>query len=152
MDGPAARRLWPADAGRLYRRVAEKRFLKWMGPWGPRVRKFDGAFSPEGCGLLWGHSVARVQRVQKVRPSFGRLVHRVVVSPSRAMSVIVPPGRQSPFHHWRGPLFAPRGSVSRGFRGAGAPLQTAFPCHHGKRWEASFRCAATSCHKWGARQ
>ena len=54
VDGPAARRLWPADAGRLYRRVAEKRFLKWMGPWGPRVRKFDGAFSPEGCGLPVG--------------------------------------------------------------------------------------------------
>ena len=45
------RRLWPSVGGRLYRRVAEKRFLRWMGPWGPWVRKFDGAFSPEGCGL-----------------------------------------------------------------------------------------------------
>ena len=33
-----------------------------MGPWGPRVRKSDGAFSPEDCGL-----------------------------PLRAMSFIVPP-------------------------------------------------------------
>ena len=27
-----------------------------MGPWGPRVRKFDGAFSPEGFGLPFGHT------------------------------------------------------------------------------------------------
>ena len=34
-----------------------------------------------------GRSAARVQRVQRVRPAFGRLVQRVVVSPLRAMSI-----------------------------------------------------------------
>ena len=34
---------------------------------GRRVRKFDGAFSPKGCGLPWGHFVARVHRVQRGR-------------------------------------------------------------------------------------
>ena len=34
-----------------------------------------------------GHCVARVQRVQKVLPAFGRRVQRVVVSPWRAMSI-----------------------------------------------------------------
>ena len=29
---------------------------------------------------LWGHWVARVQRVQKVLPAFGRRVQRVVVA------------------------------------------------------------------------
>ena len=32
-------------------KVQRERFLRWMGPWGPRVLKFDGAFGPEGCGL-----------------------------------------------------------------------------------------------------
>ena len=32
-------------------------------------------------------SAVRVQRVQRVRPAFGRLVQRVVVSPLRAMSI-----------------------------------------------------------------
>ena len=30
----------------------------------------------------WGRSAARVQRVQRVRPAFGRLVQRVVVAAS----------------------------------------------------------------------
>ena len=34
-----------------------------------------------------GHFVARVQRVQRVRPAFGRLVQRVAVSPYRAMNI-----------------------------------------------------------------
>ena len=55
VDGPAARRLWPADAGSLYRRVAEKRFLRWMGPWGPRVRKFDGPLAPRVVDCPWTH-------------------------------------------------------------------------------------------------
>ena len=31
---------------------------------------------------LWDHSVARVQRVQRVRPAFGRLVQRVMDCPA----------------------------------------------------------------------
>ena len=27
------------------------RFLRWTGPMGQRVLKFDGAFGPEGCGI-----------------------------------------------------------------------------------------------------
>ena len=27
------------------------RFLRWTGPMGRRVLKFDGAFGPEGCGI-----------------------------------------------------------------------------------------------------
>ena len=46
------------------------------------------AFQAEGCGIaLWGRRAARVQKVQRVRPAFGRLVQRVAVSPSRAMSM-----------------------------------------------------------------
>ena len=26
-------------------------FLRWTGPMGRRVLKFDGAFGPEGCGI-----------------------------------------------------------------------------------------------------
>ena len=28
-----------------------------MGPPGPRVLKFDGAFGPEGCGIANGHAL-----------------------------------------------------------------------------------------------
>ena len=34
--------------------------------------------------VLWGRSAARVQRVQRVRPAFGRLVQRVVVAADAA--------------------------------------------------------------------
>mgnify|MGYP006927206233 FL=1 len=34
---------------------------------GRRIRKFEGAFGPKGCGLPWGHFVARVHRVQRGR-------------------------------------------------------------------------------------
>ena len=38
------------------------------GPMGRRVRKFDGAFGPEGCGIaLWAMSI--------IMPSFGGHVH-----------------------------------------------------------------------------
>ena len=49
---------------------------------GRRVRKFDG---PSGRGLwyrLWGRRAARVQKVQRVRPAFGRLAQRVADCPS----------------------------------------------------------------------
>ena len=46
------------------------------------------ALRAEGCGIaLWGRRAARVQKVQRVRPAFGKLVQRVAVSPSRAMSM-----------------------------------------------------------------
>ena len=35
-------------------KVQRERFLRWTGPMGRRVRKFDGAFGPEGCGLPFG--------------------------------------------------------------------------------------------------
>ena len=38
------------------------------GPMGRRVRKFDGAFGPEGCGIaLWAMSI--------IMPPFGGHVH-----------------------------------------------------------------------------
>ena len=43
-----------------------------MGPWGPRVRKFDGAFSPEGCGIALGHTFG--VRVLKMDRPDGRRV------------------------------------------------------------------------------
>ena len=47
-------------------------------PLGLRGLKFDGPFGPEGFGIAHGgHWVARVQRVQKVLPAFGRRVQRV---------------------------------------------------------------------------
>ena len=65
-----------------------KKVLKIDRPDGRRVLKFDGAFGPEGCGIaLWGRRAARVQKVQRVRPAFGKLVQRVAVSPFRAMSM-----------------------------------------------------------------
>ena len=55
VDGPLARGLWPPVGGGLCRRVVEKGcgkgFLRWTGPMGRRVLKFDGAFGPEGCGI-----------------------------------------------------------------------------------------------------
>ena len=30
---------------------AEKRFLRWTGPLGRRVLRFDGPCGPEGCGI-----------------------------------------------------------------------------------------------------
>ena len=32
-------------------KVQRGRFLRWTGPMGRRVLRFDGAFGPEGCGL-----------------------------------------------------------------------------------------------------
>ena len=54
-----------------------KRVLKMDRPEGRRVRKFDGAFGPRVVVSLWGRRAARVQKVQRVRPAFGRLVQRV---------------------------------------------------------------------------
>ena len=63
MDKP----LWGLRVQKVQRvqRVQRERFLRWMGlghtygvkvlkidrPDGRRVRKFDGAFGPEGCGI-----------------------------------------------------------------------------------------------------
>ena len=44
------------------------RFLRWMGPSGPRVLKFDGAFGLEGCGSGQG-------------PQFRKRGSEMVVSP-----------------------------------------------------------------------
>ena len=50
---------------------------------GRKVLKFDSPSGAEGCGIAYGgHWVARVQKVQKVLPAFGRRVQRVVVSPA----------------------------------------------------------------------
>ena len=54
VDGASPRGLWPPAGGGLCKRVAEKGFLRWTGPMGRKVRKFDGAFGPEGCGLPYG--------------------------------------------------------------------------------------------------
>ena len=46
---------------------------------GRRVRKFDGP-SGRGLWIALGHTFGvRVQKVQRVRPAFGRLVQRVAV-------------------------------------------------------------------------
>ena len=37
--------------GRLCRKVAMKRFLRWMRPVGARVLRFDSGFAAEGCGI-----------------------------------------------------------------------------------------------------
>ena len=44
-----------------------------MGPWSPRVRKFDGAFSPEGCGLPFGHTFG-VKVLKMDRPDGRRVL------------------------------------------------------------------------------
>ena len=54
VDEASPRGLWPPAGGGLCKRVVEKGFLRWTGPMGRRVRKFDGAFGPEGCGLPCG--------------------------------------------------------------------------------------------------
>ena len=54
VDGASPRGLWPPAGGGLCKRVVEKGFLRWTGPMGRRIRKFDGAFGPEGCGLPYG--------------------------------------------------------------------------------------------------
>ena len=51
---PAGLEVIAACGGGLCKRVVEKGFLRWTGPMGRRVRKFDGAFGPEGCGLPCG--------------------------------------------------------------------------------------------------
>ena len=57
---------------------------------GRRVLKFDGPLG-RGLWIALGHTFGvRVQKVQRVRPAFGRLVQRVVVSPYRAMSFVIP--------------------------------------------------------------
>ena len=58
---------------------SEGKVLRMDRPRGRRVLKFDGAFGPRVVVAQWGHSVARVQKVQRVRPAFGRLVQRVAV-------------------------------------------------------------------------
>ena len=50
VDGAVPRGVWPPAGDGLCKRVVEKGFLRWTGPMGRRVRKFDGAFGPEGCG------------------------------------------------------------------------------------------------------
>ena len=68
VDGASPRGLWPPAGGGLCKRVVEKGFLRWTGPMGRRVRKFDGAFGPEGCGIaLWAMSI--------IMPPFGGHVH-----------------------------------------------------------------------------
>lgn len=49
------RRLWPAGAGRLCKRVVKK------------VLRFDGPCGAEGGIALWGVRVQRVQKVQRVQ-------------------------------------------------------------------------------------
>ena len=39
------------DGVQKVQRVQRGRFLGLTGPMGRRVRKFDGAFGPEGCGI-----------------------------------------------------------------------------------------------------
>ena len=43
-----------------------------------------GPLAPRVVVAQWGHSVARVQKVQRVRPAFGRLVQRVAVAADAA--------------------------------------------------------------------
>ena len=63
VGGPSGRRLWPPGGGRLCRKVAMKRFLRWMRPVGARVLRFDSGFAAEGCGIAFGHACGvRVQR------------------------------------------------------------------------------------------
>ena len=73
VGGPSGRRLWPPGGGRLCRKVAMKRFLRWMRPVGARVLRFDG---PLARGLWWrlapqfiveAAARLRVQRIQKVQ-------------------------------------------------------------------------------------
>ena len=72
---------------RLCRRVVKGTVLKMDGPSAQGFLSLT-AFQAEGCGIaLWGRRAARVQKVQRVQPAFGRLVQRVAVSPSRAMSM-----------------------------------------------------------------
>ena len=56
IDGAAPRGLWPPAGGGLCKRVAEKGFLRWTGPMGRRVRKFDGAFGPRVVDCPTVHS------------------------------------------------------------------------------------------------
>ena len=59
-----------------------RKVLRIDRPHGGRVLKIDAAWAARVVVSLWDHSVARVQRVQRVRPAFGRLVQRVMDCPT----------------------------------------------------------------------
>ena len=55
------------------------------------------ALRAEGCGIAFGHTFGvKVQRVQRVRPAFGRLVQRVADCPSgvKVLRIDRPEGRR----------------------------------------------------------
>ena len=54
MEGKKVTRVAGRACGARVQRVQRGRFLGLTGPMGRRVRKFDGSFSPEGCGLPFG--------------------------------------------------------------------------------------------------
>ena len=60
------------------------RFLGWTGLAAGGFLSLTGPLAPRVVVAQWGHSVARVQKVQRVRPAFGRLVQRVAVAADAA--------------------------------------------------------------------
>ena len=65
-------------------RAQKGRFLGWTGLTAGGFLSLTGPLAPRVVVAQWGHSVARVQKVQRVRPAFGRLVQRVAVAADAA--------------------------------------------------------------------